>query len=261
MGDWPPGEVQARIRLLMWINDQIAAGVIDPPAGDRVLATDGRILGHGPDADEVERQAMEADPSLRTARVVASKVAPADWVTPGYTMSRVRLFLDQPQQSVVHRYARPAGAIGTIPGLRLIAHVSPLKQLAPGPGVGKYAVVEGIIDTGAQISVVGQELWQRLRPGVVTWLAFDPVTPPAHRKVIIAGGTHDFDLGEMTLHLEDSSGGRLDVSMVAKFADDQGHLPVPNLLGLRGGFLDGRRLLAEPDPWAPFGQAWTLEDP
>jgi len=33
------------------------------------------------------------------------------------------------------------------------------------------------------------------------------------------------------------------------------------LARIRGGFLDGRRLLAEPDPIAPFGQKWTLEEP
>lgn len=76
--DWPPGEAEARIRLLMWLGEQIAAGAVEPQPGDWVLATDGRIIGHGPDPAEVERRAVEADPTLKGARIVASVHWPYD---------------------------------------------------------------------------------------------------------------------------------------------------------------------------------------
>ncbi|HEV3384742.1 MAG TPA: hypothetical protein VG097_07995 [Gemmata sp.] len=53
----------------------------------------------------------------------------------------------------------------------------------------------------------------------------------------------------------------MNVTIITKLTQDGGRLTIPPVLGLRGGFLDGRRLLAEPDPSAVFGQKWTLEEP
>jgi hypothetical protein len=82
---WPdyPGfgsddDVHARILLLDWLQSQIGV-TIHPQVGDWVLATDGRILGFGPDADELERQLWEKEPELRNARVVAHRVRPLEW--------------------------------------------------------------------------------------------------------------------------------------------------------------------------------------
>jgi hypothetical protein len=85
---------------------------------------------------------------------------------------------------------------------------------------------------------------------------------PVHlRSLTIAGGTFGYDLGELVVPLRDRRGGALDVAVVAKLTRDGGALNVPLTLGLRGGALDGRVLRAEPDPAAPHGQRWTLEDP
>lgn len=77
---WPdyPGfgsddDVHARILLLDWLRSQIGV-TVRPEPGDWVLATDGRVLGHGPDPDEVYDRVVEAEPALRNARIVQCKV-------------------------------------------------------------------------------------------------------------------------------------------------------------------------------------------
>jgi hypothetical protein len=82
---WPdyPGfgskeDVQARMKLLDWVGSQIGV-TIHPQVGDHVLATDGRILGFGPDSDEVYRRVIEAEPALRNARIVQVTVPPRDF--------------------------------------------------------------------------------------------------------------------------------------------------------------------------------------
>jgi hypothetical protein len=82
---WPdyPGfgskeDVLTRMKLLDWVGTQIGV-TIHPTVGDYVLATDGRILGFGPDGDELDRQLVAAEPALRNARVVAYRVPPREW--------------------------------------------------------------------------------------------------------------------------------------------------------------------------------------
>jgi hypothetical protein len=82
---WPdyPGfgskeDVIARMKLLDWLYSQIGV-TIHPEVGDYVLATDGRILGFGPDGDELERQLLAAEPGLRNARVVQYRIPPREW--------------------------------------------------------------------------------------------------------------------------------------------------------------------------------------
>jgi hypothetical protein len=50
------------------------------------------------------------------------------------------------------------------------------------------------------------------------------------------------------------------VTIVAKLLQDGGRLAVPLTLGLRGGFLDGRKVRAEPERSAAFGQEWFVAD-
>lgn len=176
-------------------------------------------------------------------------------------MARVRLYLDHPYRSQVYRFTRPGGVPDTLPGLRLKAFVSLSGLLLPTATAAPYLYPVCVVDTGAHLSIVPFQLWQHLRPGVVTPLPFDPAMPVLLRSVTIAGGVWPYELGEITLPLRDPSGGRLDVRVVAKFTRDGGALNIPLTLGLRGGVLDGRVLKAQPDPSAPFGQAWTLEDP
>ncbi|WP_439622922.1 hypothetical protein [Gemmata sp.] len=126
---------------------------------------------------------------------------------------------------------------------------------------GDFAITAAVVDTGAFFTVVAERLWRQFRPGVVTPLPFDPLTPPHLRNITIAGGTFPYDLGELTLRLEDKNGSALAATVVAKLLRDGGRMPVPLTLGLRGGFFEGRTVHAEPDPAAAFGERWTIEGP
>ena len=82
---WPdyPGfgssdDILARMKLLDWLHAQVGV-TIHPQVGDYVLGTEGRVLGFGPDGDELERQLFEAEPELQKARVVGFRIAPAEW--------------------------------------------------------------------------------------------------------------------------------------------------------------------------------------
>jgi hypothetical protein len=74
-------------------------------------------------------------------------------------------------------------------------------------------------------------------------------------------GDTPYGLGELTIRLTDLDHRTMDVRLVAQLTRDNGALTVPMALGLRGGAIDGRVLRSAPDPGAPFGQDWFLEDP
>jgi hypothetical protein len=176
-------------------------------------------------------------------------------------VARVQVYLSHTPRPHEYRFVRPGGVGDSIPGLRLKVYVNLLRHIIPSPGAAPFAFPDCVLDTGAFLTVIPQQLWRHFRSGVVTPLPFAPGTPIQLRTLTIAGGAYPFDLGELTLPLEDKAGGRLAVRVVAKFTRDGGALTVPLTLGLRGGVLDGRVLRAEPDPAAAFGQAWGLEDP
>jgi hypothetical protein len=173
----------------------------------------------------------------------------------------LKLYLNplDPPQTIWFR--RPSGVLDSLPALRLIASANFLRALVPGRPSGKYAITECIIDTGAHFSLVAEDLWRRFLPGVVTPLPFDAMTPSRLRVTTIAGGTFPYELGELTFQLEDQDGSVFPITVVAKLTRDGGRLPIPLTLGLRGGLLEGRKLIAVPDPTVPFGQAWNLRDP
>lgn len=76
--DLPPGEFQERIRLLNWAEAQVGTDGVHPQVGDFVLATDGRILGYGPDYDDLYRRVV-AEAGLEGSRLVGFQVPPTDW--------------------------------------------------------------------------------------------------------------------------------------------------------------------------------------
>ena len=176
-------------------------------------------------------------------------------------MARVRLYLDQPDKTRFLRFIRPGGSRDTIPVLRLKAYVELLRYVRSGPDAGLAAYPDCVLDTASPLAIIPEYIGSYLRRGVVTPLPFDPTVPAADRRLTVAGGTYPYELGEITLPLRDRSGGHLDVRVVAMFTRDGVALNIPLTLGLRGGVLDGRVLKAEPDPSAPFGQAWVLQDP
>jgi hypothetical protein len=163
--------------------------------------------------------------------------------------------LDTPQ---IIWFRRPDGTLDSLPALRLIAFANFLRALKRGPGVDAYFTTKCVIDTGAHFSIIAEDLWRRFKPGFVTPLPFDALTPPQLRVLTIAGGTFPYTLGELTIQLEDQDGTVLPVTVIAKLTRDGGRLAVPLTLGLRGGFLEGRKLHAGPDATVPFGQAWGL---
>lgn len=173
----------------------------------------------------------------------------------------LKLYLKPSDPPPVVWFRRPDGSLDSLTGLRLIAAANLMPVLVRGLGSGKYAITDCIVDTGAYFSIIAERLWRRFVPGFVTPLPFDARTPPLLRHVTIGGGTFPYELGELTIRLEDRDRNHLSVTFIAKLAHDRGRLSVPFTLGLRGGVLDGRTLRATPDPAAAHGQAWELADP
>ena len=175
-------------------------------------------------------------------------------------MARVRLYLDHPSPPVTYRFLRPGGT-DSIDGLRLFAYLD-LRPLMPDPA-NRLAVgiQKAVIDTGSHLSIFREDIWRCLDRRLVTWLPFDPATPPGMRLLTIAGGTFPYDLGEISAVLRDKDGNALPLTFVAKFTRDGGRLSIPTTVGLRGGVLDGRAIRGEPDPADRFGQGWWLADP
>jgi hypothetical protein len=73
-----PEDVIARMKLIDWLHTQIGVAV-HPQVGDYVFATDGRVLGHGPDGDALLDRLFEAEPELQKARIVQIQIAPAEY--------------------------------------------------------------------------------------------------------------------------------------------------------------------------------------
>lgn len=174
---------------------------------------------------------------------------------------RLRLYLDYTEPSVAFRFIRPDGSRYHIPGLRLITFVNFFHQLLPVRQSAKLGIEKCIIDTGSYLSVIPQAIWQFFRPGVVTPLAFDPSTSALQRRLTVGGDTFSFELGEITLRLEDPRQRYLTVTAAVQLLQDGGSFPLPMTIGLRGGVIDGRTLTAKPDPAAPFGRGWHLDEP
>ena len=177
-------------------------------------------------------------------------------------MARVRLYLIPDHRNQAFRFVRPGGVRASIPVLRLRALVNLVPHVRPG---GRDALHAGlppcIIDTGSPLSIVPEYIWRHFYPGAVTPLPFDPAMPRAERFVSVGNGNYPYELGELTVRLWDQERRAMDVCIVAQLTRDGGALTIPMTLGLRGGAIDGRILRSEPDPAAPFGQAWWLEDP
>ena len=177
-------------------------------------------------------------------------------------MARVRLYLMAADGYPVFRFVRPGGALDSIPALRLRALLDLRPHVRPGgPAAANAAYPECILDTGSPLAIIPESIWSHFHPGVVTPLPFDSATPARQRFVTVGGGRHPYDLGELGIRLTDHDHRTMDFRIVAQLTRDGGALAIPMTLGLRGGVIDGRILRAEPDPAAPVGQAWWLEDP
>jgi hypothetical protein len=177
-------------------------------------------------------------------------------------VARVRLYLRYATGNPDFLFLRPGGAPGSVPALRLQVFVDLLTHVRPGSRqAGVAAYPDCIIDTGSHLSVIPEYVWNHFHPGVVTRLPFDPAMPQYRRVLAFGGGIYPYELGELTVRLRDLDQRTMDVRIVAQLTRDGGALTTPIVLGLRGGVIDGRILRGEPDPAAPFGQGWFLEDP
>lgn len=72
-------DVLARMEILEWIPTQLGKHGIAPAVGDYVLATDGRILGYGPDLEELSDRVEAAEPAMRNSRVVVHRIDPGKY--------------------------------------------------------------------------------------------------------------------------------------------------------------------------------------
>ena len=177
-------------------------------------------------------------------------------------MARVRLYLIPDHRNQVFRFVRPGGARDSIPVLRLRVLVNLVPHVRPGGSSALRAgFPECIVDTGSPLSILPEYIWRHFYPGVVTPFPFDAAMPQAERFVSVGNGNYPYDLGELAIRLIDQNQRTLDLRIVAQLTRDNGALAIPMTLGLRGGAIDGRILWSEPDPTAPFAQAWWLEDP
>lgn len=176
-------------------------------------------------------------------------------------MARVQLYLRPAKGDPVFLFRRPGDRPDSIPALRLLAYADLSASVRPGPNAADAAYPECVLDTAALLTTLPEYIWGQFLPGVVTPLPFDPAMPLHHRRISMGGGNWPYDLGELPIRLRDLAGGTMDVAVITQLTRDGGRLTIPMVLGLCGGVLDNRVLRAEPDPAAPHGQAWTLEDP
>ncbi len=176
-------------------------------------------------------------------------------------MARIRLYLLHTKSRQIYQFIRTGGVRDSLPALWLWVYVDMLDLVRPGKDAAEAAFPGCIIDTGSHLSVIPEQIWSHFKSGAVTPLPFDPTMPQSLRNIAFGGGIYPYELGELRFRLRDRVGGGMDVSVVAQLIHDKGKLTTPMVLGLRGGVLDGRILRSHPDPAAPFGEAWLLEDP
>lgn len=128
----------------------------------------------------------------------------------------------------------------------------------PGP-------VDGVIDTGASLTFVPEDIWRHLRPGIdFEWLPFVPGAAPPTGQFV--GWSFAFRMARFLapVAVMDYSTDVERADVIAAFAD--GNPPVggqqtpPVVVGLWGGLLDGSRLHLDRDP-ATGRPAGTLAYP
>lgn len=178
-----------------------------------------------------------------------------------HDVSRVRLYLRHPISRPIFRFIRPGGIRDNLPALQLLAFVDLKALVQVGPDAAEAAFPECIIDTGSHLINIPERIWSQLKPRATIPLPFDPSMPYSQRRVAFAGGVYPYYLAELTFQLHDLVGGMLQIKVVAQLLQDGGRLTTPMTIGLRGGVLDGRIFRSYPDPGAPFGEQWLLEDP
>ena len=177
-------------------------------------------------------------------------------------MAGVRFELRLAPDDPVFGFIRPGGIRDSIPALQVWVWVNLMPHVRPGSSDALRAAFPlCILDTGAPLAIIPEYIWSHFHPGVVTPLPFDPAMPLRHRFLTVGGGRYPYQLGELGVQVTDDRRQTMSLRIVAQFTRDGGALTIPMVLVPRGCVFDGRVLRSEPDPAAPFGQAWALEDP
>ena len=105
-------------------------------------------------------------------------------------------------------------------------------------------LLEGVVDTGAPMTVFPQKEWQLFQQEI-QWLTAlnDPAVPRWCRQFSgVSGGTFSSRLGLITVEFFDAIGGRVGpAEIMATFAHDNGRMR-DILVGLSGGTFTKRRL-------------------
>ena len=197
-------------------------------------------------------------------------------------VSRIRLRVEERRPATPCTYREPTdppGQARSVPLLRLSA-LARIERTGRRPSPG---LENALIDTGAWLSAIETNTWQTFnRAGLVEHLPFTGTTPgPA----FIGGGSSAFTLGRVWISLHDLQSPVPGLGLVFDWLpavpviaqlllDPQCKLPVPLVLGLHLGVLDGRKLTravvpvpagpippnhaSDCGPW--FAQEWYLED-
>ncbi len=191
-------------------------------------------------------------------------------------------------------YVNSQGAIGLLPRLRLRVKllVGPDLPVENSGAAQRYDAtsekrlnVTATVDTGAFYSVIPRSIWElpRFAPFIERF-ELNPEEmskfPEAQRipRHAVAGGTFSYFIGRVWLGAFDLEDRRLPAVPVIAFfldamipsADASGKtIEPPVLIGIQGGFFDGRwlerqpvleRHLLEPPGMETFGQSWWLRD-
>jgi hypothetical protein len=172
----------------------------------------------------------------------------------------VKLYLEPADPPHTYTFIRPDSSVESLPGLRLITFADLRRHITDRAHL-PHAIQKCLVDTGSFLSIIPHRVARHLDIRTVTQLPFHASVPTGARTLIIAGVSVPYELGELSVRLRDKDGHGLDLQLVAKFTRDGGRLPIPVTLGLRGGFLEGRNLLAAPDAAVPFGQTWEISQP
>lgn len=202
-------------------------------------------------------------------------------------MARVRLRVDDfnpPDRTLFFLHDPRRGSTERLPILRLVTRI----QFGPHTRIRTDQTrleEDAIIDTGAWVSMVKKDLWEKLeRLGLVEHLerrAEDGT--PAETATLIGGRRLGFTLGRIWMAVIDSGvpipgvfqkrAGRLPAVPVLcqLLREEETVLKSPVLLGLHRGVFDGRQLRRVPVPEQTtphhrvdvgprFGQQWWLQD-
>ncbi len=166
-------------------------------------------------------------------------------------MARIRVYVRQSQRTSPETVFDASRTPIILPFLPLFALLR----------VGRKArhLADGIIDTGAPLSVFPHLSWKRFA-GDIEWLTLPPERLSASWVANLSGrtgGTRRCRIGRVFLEAFDVEQGCQflpGTRILAQFEEDE---TIDNriILGLHGGILEGRRLIVEPD----LRQAWIEE--